>query len=91
MEERCVAEFPKLRVMLGMNTAHGLHHFFAEFHGWRQRLGIASEDVAEIDVEEFARFGQHQIIQMSIAHTQQVRDDTIARCSPNKELYQTQI
>lgn len=59
MEERCVAKFPELRVVLGMNTAHGFDHFFAEFHGWRQRFRVASKNVAEIDVEELARFGQH--------------------------------
>ena len=78
MEESRVAELAELRVMLRVDAAHGLHHLFAQFHRRRQRLGIPSEDVAEIDVKEFARFGQHQVIKMTVADAQQVRDDTIA-------------
>jgi len=78
MEESGVAKFPELSVVLWMNSAHGFDHLFTEFHWRRQRLRIASEDVAEIDVEELARLGQHQIIQMAIANAEKVRDDTIA-------------
>ena len=78
VEESRVAELAELRVMLRVDAAHGLHHLFAQFHRRRQRLGIPSEDVAEIDVKEFARFGQHQVIKMTVADAQQVRDDTIA-------------
>lgn len=78
MEESGVAKFPELSVVLWMNSAHGFHHLFAELHRGRQRLGIASEDVAEIDVKQLARLGQHQIIQMAIADAEKVRDDTIA-------------
>lgn len=85
MEERSVAKFPELSVMFGMNTSHGFDHLFTEFHGWRQRFRIASEDVTEIDVEELARLGQHQIIQMAITNAEKVRDDTIASYRIKKE------
>ena len=45
--------------MLWVDAAHGLHHLFAQFHRRRQELGTTFEDVAKIDVKEFARFGQH--------------------------------
>lgn len=78
VEEGGVAELAELLVVLRVDAAHRLDHFFAEFHRRRQRLGIAAEDVAEINVEQFTRFGQHQIIQMAIADTQQVSNDAIA-------------
>lgn len=78
MQESGVAEFPELLIMLRMNAAHGLDHLLAELHWRRQRLRIPAEDVAEIDMKQFARFGQHQIVQMTIADAQQVRYDTIS-------------
>lgn len=80
MQESGVTKLPELLVVLRMDSTHRLDHLLAEFHRRRQRLGIAAEDVAEIDVEQLARFSQHQIIQMAIADAEQVRDDTIAGC-----------
>ena len=78
VEEGGVAEFPELLIVLRVDTAHGLDHFFAELHGRRQWLRIASQNVAKVDVEQFARFGQHQVVQVAVAHAQQVSDNAIA-------------
>lgn len=77
MEESSVAELPELLVVLGMYASHSFDHLFAEFHGRRQRLRIAAEDVAEVDVKELARSGQHQVVQMAVADAQQVGNDAV--------------
>ena len=35
-------------------AAHAFDHFFAELHHGRERLGVAAQDVAEVDVEKVA-------------------------------------
>lgn len=52
VEEGGVALLPKLLVLLALHAPHPLHHLFAQLHGRRQRFGISTENVAEVDVEE---------------------------------------
>ena len=52
--------------MLRVDAAHGLDHL-CQFHRRRQGLGTTFDDVAENDVKELARFGQHKVIKMSVA------------------------
>ena len=70
MKERGVAELPELLVVFRVDAAHSFDHFLAEFHGRRQGFRIATQYVAEIDVKQLARLGQHQIVQMTVAHAQ---------------------
>jgi len=79
MEEGGVAELAELLIVLRVDAAHGLHHLLAELHGRGERLGIAPQDVAEVDVEQLARFRQHQVVQVAVAHAQQVGDHAVAR------------
>lgn len=53
MEEGSVALLPELLVLLALHAPHPLHHLFTQLHGRRQRFGISTENVAEVDVEEF--------------------------------------
>ena len=77
VEESGVAEFAKLLVVFRVDTTHRFDHLFAQFH-WRwQRLWIAAEDVTKVDVEQFASSRQHQIVQMTVANAQQIRNDAI--------------
>lgn len=77
MEKSSVAKFPKLLIMLRMYTTHGFDHLLTEFHGRRQWFWVTSENITKVDVEQLARFGQHQIVQMSITNSQQIGYDTI--------------
>ena len=52
VKEGSVALLPKLLVLLALHASHPLHHLFAQLHGRRQRFGISTQDVAEVDVEE---------------------------------------
>lgn len=52
MQEGGVALLPELLVLLTLHAAHPLHHLLAQLHWRRQRLGVATQDVAEVDVEE---------------------------------------
>jgi hypothetical protein len=69
MQERCITLLLKLLIMLGVDSSHGLHHFFAELHGWRQGLGVAAQDVAEVDVEQRTGLGEEEVVQVAIADT----------------------
>lgn len=52
MKEGGVTLLPKLLVLLALRSPHPLHHLFAQLHGRRQRLGVSTQDVAKVDVEE---------------------------------------
>lgn len=52
MEEGSVALLPELLVLLALRPPHALHHLFAQLHGRRQRLGVSTQDVAKVYVEE---------------------------------------
>lgn len=52
MKEGGVALLPELLVLLALHASHPLHHLFTQLHGWRQRLGVPAQNVAEVDVEE---------------------------------------
>lgn len=78
MQEGRVALLAELLVVLRVDSTHGLHHLLAELHGWGQRLGVTTQDVAEVDVEELAGGGQQQVVQVAVSHPQQVRDHTVA-------------
>ena len=62
MQEGGVALLPELLVLLTLHASHPLHHLFAQLHGRRQRLGVSTQDVAEIDVEELPWMTTEEII-----------------------------
>ena len=43
--------------MIRGHPAEGLDHLLAELHRRRHRLRVPAQDVAEVDVEQFARSG----------------------------------
>ena len=57
VEEGGVTLLPELLVLLALHAPHPLHHLLAELHGWRQGLGVAAQDVAEVHVEQLACWG----------------------------------
>lgn len=52
MQEGGVALLSELLVLLALHASHPLHHLFAQLHGWRQRFGVSTQDVAEVNVEQ---------------------------------------
>lgn len=52
MQEGGVALLPELLVLLTLHAPHPLHHLLAQLHGWRQRLRVAAQDVAEVNVKQ---------------------------------------
>lgn len=68
MQEGGVALFAELVVVFGVYAAHGLDHLLAELHRRRQRLGVATQDVAEVDVEQRSGPGQQQVVQVTVTH-----------------------
>lgn len=64
--------------IFSLDAAHRLDHLLVQFHRRRQRLRIFSEDEAEIDVQQSAVLRDKQILQVSIADAEKVRDDTVA-------------
>lgn len=63
---------------MGGGAAHCFYHFFAEFHGWREGFWVAAEDEAEIDVEEVARGGEEEVVEVAVAYAEEVGDDAVA-------------
>lgn len=52
------------------HTLYDTNHFLAEFHGRWKGLGVAPQDVAEVDVNEVTRLGEEQVIQVPVTHSQ---------------------
>lgn len=58
MQIRRVTLFPELMVVLRADTTHGFNHLLAELHGRGHGLGVAAQNVAEVNVEQLAVGGQ---------------------------------
>lgn len=54
VQEGRVALLPELLVLLALHAPHPLHHLLAQLHRRRQRLGVAAQDVAEVDVKQLS-------------------------------------
>lgn len=50
--------------MSPLSSAHGLDHFFAEFHRWWERFWISAKYKTKIYVEEAAIILQQQIVEV---------------------------
>ena len=66
--------------MLGVDAAHCFDHLLTKLHRRRQRLGVAAQDVAEVDVEQTAGLGQQEVVEVPVTDAEQVGDDAVARC-----------
>lgn len=54
------------------------HHLLAELHwGW-EGFGVSTEDVAKVDVNQVTQLGEQEVVQVPVAHAEQVGDHTIA-------------
>ena len=64
--------------VLGSVATHGLDHLLAQLHLRRERFRVPAEDEPEIHVEKFSASRQQQVVIVSIAHAQNVRDDAVS-------------
>ena len=69
--------FERLEILWGV-ASHRLDHLLAQLHRRRQRLRIASQNESEIHVEQFPARREQQIVVVTIADAQDVRDDAVA-------------
>lgn len=76
MQVRRVAELPECEKRVRRQATHGVDHFLAELHGRRHGLRITAQDIAEVDVEQVARGGQEEIVQVAITDACQ----TVGNC-----------
>ena len=53
----------------------------ADFHGRGEWLWVLPEDVAKVDVEEASIRGKHQVVQVAVAHTQDLSQEREKRMS----------
>ena len=63
--------------MFGVHSAESVNHFTAQFHWWRHRFGISSQNVPEVDVKQFSGTRQQQIVEVTVADAKQVGDDAV--------------
>ena len=52
-KEGGVGEFLEVVEVFTVGTSHCLHHFLAKLHGGWHGLGVATQHVAKINMEEF--------------------------------------
>jgi hypothetical protein len=79
MKKGSVALLAEFLVVLRVDSTHGFNHFFAQLHWRRQGFGVSPKNVAKINVEQFSRGGQQEVIQMSVTNSKQVGYHTVAR------------
>ena len=54
------------------------YHLLAQLHGRRERFWVSSQDVAKVDMDEVSCLWEEKVVQVSVAHSQQVGDHTVA-------------
>lgn len=64
-------------IVLAAFSAEDVEHFFPEFEGGLSPLGVFAHGKAEVDVEDLALVVDHQILQVTVTDTEQVRDDAV--------------
>lgn len=62
------------------SATHGVDHLATELEGGLKQLGVSAENKAEINVHQMTGRGQHQVLQVTIADTEDIGDHTIASC-----------
>lgn len=65
--------------MVPFCSAHGFHHFFTEFHRWREWFRISTEYKCEINVEKTAIICKEEVVQVSTFQKQAINQDLITR------------
>lgn len=53
-------------------SAHGFHHFFAEFHRWREWFRISTENKSKINVEQTTIICKEEVVQVSTYQNQAI-------------------
>eukprot|EP00327_Prymnesium_parvum_P039256 CAMPEP_0195653490 /NCGR_PEP_ID=MMETSP0815-20121206/33421_1 /TAXON_ID=97485 /ORGANISM="Prymnesium parvum, Strain Texoma1" /LENGTH=406 /DNA_ID=CAMNT_0040797651 /DNA_START=128 /DNA_END=1345 /DNA_ORIENTATION=- len=84
--ERFTARQAEAVVQNGVRAAHRLDHLLAQLHRRRERLRVAAEDVAEVDVEQRAVGAQHQVVEVAVAHSENVHGDAVPRAALDERL-----
>mmetsp|Transcript_1046 Transcript_1046/g.4276 ORF Transcript_1046/g.4276 Transcript_1046/m.4276 type:complete len:206 (+) Transcript_1046:1095-1712(+) len=69
----------ELAEVLALRAAHGLHHLLAQLHRRWENFRIASHDETKVNVEHPAVRREHQVIEVTIANSQDVGDHTVPR------------
>lgn len=69
--------FPEFLVLQAAGPTHSLHHLFVEFHGRGKDLGVTAKNVPKVNMNQVTRFGQQEVVQVSVTHPQQVSDHTV--------------
>ena len=68
-------------ILYARRSPHAFHHVLVQLHGWREHFGVASEDVAKVDVDEVARLGEKEVVKMAVTDSEKVSDNRVASCS----------
>ena len=54
-EECVVAVFPEPLVLDARRAPHALNHLLVQLHGWGEHLGVTTQDVAKVDMDQVTR------------------------------------
>ena len=73
-----VALLAEFLVVFRGGAAESVDHLLGELHRRRHDLGVPAQDIPKIYVEQPARLGDHQVVQVSVADAQDEGDDAVA-------------
>lgn len=77
--------FSKLLVLRAGSATHCFHHVLVQLHGWWKELGVSTQDVAKVNMDEMACFREQEVVKMSVPHTKEIGYDTVASCTRKRE------
>ncbi len=91
IRKRRVTECLEACIVRTLRSAHRIHHLLAHLDRRRERLRIAAENVAKVDVEKVTVRREEQVVQMPIAHAKQIGDNAVSRARADKRLKDTGV
>src|SRR5438309_1686778 len=68
----------ELRILRRPCPTKTFDHLFADFNQWSERFRVATENEAEIDVEEMSAGREEKVVEMPVANAKDVCDDTVS-------------
>lgn len=78
-EEGTVAVLPEPLVLHTAGTTHGLHHLLVQLHGRGKYLGVTPQNIAKVHMDQVTSIREEKVVKVTITHTQQICNDTVAR------------
>ena len=80
-EEGVVAVLSESLVLYTRSASHAFNHLLVQLHGRREDLGVTTQDVAKVDVDQVTRLGQEEVVKVTVTDSEKIGDDRVASYS----------